>query len=314
MTMASPQLQKLIAAFEARSHEVADKTLSDEETVALYRSDTDAELLLVDGIAPTLAPDTTITPVLAGNVPCEWVIAAGSDDNRRLLFIHGGGWVAGTLESYRHQFEAMSRATGMAVLAVDYRLAPEHPYPAGLDDCVTAWMWMLEQGPDGAGACKTAHLVGDSAGGNLTFALLLRLRDESKTLPVAAAAFAPATDFTGASPSMTERQHLDPFIQAGNIDWIFSQYVQDGTPPTHPYVSPVFGDFSSLPPFLVHSGEREVLHDDGLRLVEAARKAGVDASFKTLPGLIHTTEYWCHVVPEGLESLKEVGAFLKSHD
>ncbi len=311
--MASPQLQKLIAAFEARAREGTDETLSDAEIVALYRSGTDDELLLVDGIAPTLSPDTTVTSVSVEDVPCEWVMAAGADADRRLLFIHGGGWIAGTLNAYRHQFEAMSRATGMAVLAVDYRLAPEHPYPAGLDDCVTAWMWMLNHGPNGEGAGKTAHLVGDSAGGNLTFALLLRLRDEGKPLPVAAAAFAPATDFTCASPSMTERQHLDPFIQADNIDWIFSQYVQDGTPKTHPYVSPVFGDLSGLPPLLVHSGEREVLHDDGLRIVEAAKQAGVDATFKTLPGLIHTTEYWCHVVPEGLESLNEVGAFLKSH-
>lgn len=311
--MASPQLQKLIAASEARSQEVADETLSDEETVALYRSGTDGELLLVDGIAPTLSPDTTVTPVSAGDVPCEWIIADGAHANRRLLFIHGGGWIAGTLESYRYQFEAMSRVTGMAVLAVDYRLAPEHPYPAGLDDCVMAWMWMLEQGPDGSGACKTAHLVGDSAGGNLTFALLLRLKDEGKSLPVAAAAFGPATDFTGASPSMIERQHLDPLINASSMSWIFGLYVQDETPPTHPYVSPVFGDLTGLPPILVHSGEREVLHDDGLRIVEAAKAAGVDATFKTLPGLVHTTEYWCHVVPEGLESLNEVGAFLKSH-
>lgn len=311
--MASPQLQKLIAAFEARSGEGADETLSDNETVALYRSGTDDELLLVDGIAPTLLPDTTVIPVSVDGVPCEWIMASGADADRRLFFIHGGGWIAGTLKSYRHQFEAMSRATGMAVLAVDYRLAPEHPFPAGLDDCVTAWMWMLNHGPDGEGPCRTAHLVGDSAGGNLTFALLLRLKDEAKPLPVAAAAFAPATDFTGASPSMTERQHLDPFIDGSSMPWIFGMYVQDGTPPTHPYVSPVFGDLTGLPPILVHSGEREVLHDDGLRIVEAAKAAGVDATFKTLPGLIHTTEYWCHVVPEGLESLNEVGAFLKSH-
>lgn len=311
--MASPQLQKLIAAYEARNRDDAGEALSDEETVAQYRSGTDSDLMLVDGIAPSISSDTTVTTVSAGGVPCEWIVAAGADANRRLFFIHGGGWIAGTLTAYRHQFEAISRATGMAVLAVDYRLAPEHPYPAGLDDCVTAWMWMRDHGPDGEGACTTAHLVGDSAGGNLTFALLLRLKGENKPLPVAAAAFAPATDFTGASPSMSERQHIDPLIDGTSMPWIFGLYVQDGTPATHPYVSPIFGDLSGLPPILVHAGEREVLHDDGLRIVEAAKAAGVDATFKTLPGLVHTTEYWCHVVPEGLESLNEVGAFLKSH-
>ena len=97
------------------------------------------------------------------------------------------------------------------------------------------------------------------------------------------------------------------------VPWVASLYVTDGTSLTHPYVSPVFGDYSGLPPFLVHVGEREVLHDDGKRVVEKARQAGVDARFKTLPGLIHDTEYWCHFVPEGLASIDEAGAYLKSH-
>lgn len=246
-------------------------------------------------------------------MPCEWVLAAGADPGRRLLWIHGGGWIAGTLDGYRHQVEALSQESGMAVLAVDYRLAPEHPYPAGLDDCRTAWLWMLEHGPDGACAPQVAMLAGDSAGGNLTFALMLRLKDERLPLPRAAAAFAPATDFLGKSPSRRERAHLDPMIEPERIADIRAMYIQDDTPWDHPYVSPVYGDLSGLPPVLVHAGEREVLHDDGLRLVEAAKAAGVDACFKTLPGLIHTTEYWLHVVPEGRESLNEVAAWLRSH-
>ena len=311
--MASPRLQKLIAAFEARRDASADEPANDEEAVAQYRSYADEELALVDGIGPSLPADTTVHAVSVAGVPCEWVMAQGASPHRRLLFIHGGGWLSGTLDNYRHQVEALSRATGLSVLAVDYRLAPEHPFPAGLDDCVTAWIWMLENGPDGEGACDRPLLAGDSAGDNLTFALMLRLKDEGKPLPVATVAFAPATDFTGASPSMTERRHLDPFIQLDNVDWIFGQYVLDGTPRTDPYVSPVFSDLSGLPPFLVHAGEREVLHDDGLRIVEAAKAAGLDARLKTLLGCVHTTEYWCHVVPEGLGSLNEIGAYLKSN-
>lgn len=310
--MASPQLQSLIRSLEESRARPADPDLDQDAVIAAYRVETDACLVL-DGIAPSIAYDTRVTPVMADGASCEWVLAAGADAHRRLLWIHGGGWVAGTLEGYRHQVEALSRATGMAVLSVDYRLAPEHPYPAGLDDCVAAWMWMLANGPDGQGAASVAMLAGDSAGGNLTFALMLRLRDEGKPLPRAAAAFAPATDFLGRSPSRRDRAHLDPMIAPDSVHWIAGLYVQDGTPLDHPYVSPAYGDFTGLPPFLVHAGEREVLHDDGLRVVEAARAAGVDARFKTLPGLVHTTEYWCHVVPEGLESLNEVGAYLKSH-
>ena len=112
---------------------------------------------------------------------------------------------------------------------------------------------------------------------------------------------------------MTKRAHIDPSFNRHKLDWVASVYVTDGTPLTHPYISPFFGDFSGLPPFLIQTGEREVLHDDGKRVVEKARKAGVDARFKTLPGLIHGTEIWCHFVPEGLATLNEAGAFLKNH-
>ncbi len=311
--MPSPQLQSLIAMFEAaRAGATSDVPADTAATVAAYREQTDACLVL-DGVAPSLKADTRVVAIAAGGVPCEWILAAGADPARRLLWIHGGGWIAGTLAGYRHQVEALSEETGMAVLAVDYRLAPEHPYPAGLDDCVAAWTWMLENGPEGQGAPRVAMLAGDSAGGNLTFALMLRLKDEARPLPKAAAAFAPATDFLGRSPSRRERAALDPMISPDGIEWIARLYIQDDTPHDHPYVSPVYGDMAGLPPFLVHAGEREILHDDGLRIVEAARAAGIDAHFKTLPGLIHTTEYWCHAVPEGRASLNEVAAYLKSH-
>lgn len=307
--MPSPQLQKLIDSFDQPG---GDPDATQEEAIAAYRRRMD-DCAVIDGMAPTIADATNIIKVSAGGVPSEWVLAEGADPDLRLMFIHGGAFIGGSLDGYRHQVEALSRATGMALLAIDYRLAPEHPYPAGLDDCVAAWDWMLAHGPAGKGAAGAVFLAGDSAGGNLTLALMLRLRDEGRRLPQAAAAFSPATDFTGSSPSRKDRAHLDPAIDPARLPWIASLYVTDGTPLTHPYVSPVFGDYSGLPPFLVHVGEREVLHDDGKRVVEAARQAGIEARFKTLPGLIHTTEFWCHYVPEGLASLNEAGAYLKSH-
>jgi acetyl esterase/lipase len=305
----SPQFRRLLASFAKPDVEPG---ASLKEIVAAYRRQTDA-CVVIDGCAPVIAPTTRVESILADGVPGEWVLAEGADPDLRLMFVHGGGWIAGTLDGYRHQVEAMSRATGMAVLAVDYRLAPEHPYPAGLNDCVASWMWMLENGPDGREVSRAPFLAGDSAGGNLIFALMLRLRDVGQPLPKAAAAFSPATDFTGASPSMKERAHLDPAIDPAMLPWIAGLYVVDDTPLTHPYVSPVHGDMTGLPPFLVHVGECEVLHDDAERIVDKAKEAGVDARLKTLPGLIHTTEYWCHYVPEGLASLNEVGAYLKSH-
>lgn len=311
--MPSPEFAKLLEAAEkaARDND-AWADLPVDEIMVAYRRQTD-QSLVVDGVAPSVSPTTRVEKVTAGTVPSEWVMAEGADPDLRLMFIHGGGWVAGTLDGYRHQVEALSRATGMAILAIDYRLAPEHPYPAGLNDCVSAWTWMLANGPAGESAPREVFLAGDSAGGNLTFALLLRLRDEGRRLPKAAAAFGPPTDFTCSSPSMKERAPFDPMIKPEDVAWLASIYITDDTPLTHPYVSPAFGDFTGLPPFLVHAGEREVLHDDGKRVVEKAVEAGVDARFKTLPGMVHTTEYWCHFVPEGMESLNEVGAYLKSH-
>ena len=147
----------------------------------------------------------------------------------------------------------------------------------------------------------------------MALALMLRLRDENLQSPNAAAAFSPGADFTGTAPSMTNCADTDPCFSRKDLDLIASIYVSDGTPLTHPYLSPFFGDFTGLPPFLIQTGEHEVLHDDGKRVVDKARNAGVDAHFKTLPGLIHCTENWCHVVPEGLAVLSEAGNFLKQY-
>ena len=307
--MPSPQFQKLLDSLGQSS---ANTEASRDEIIAAYRQQM-SDCLVIDGVAPSIAKTTKAEKVLAGEVPSEWVLAEGADPDLRIMYIHGGGFMAGTLDGYRHVVEALSRASGMAVLAIGYRLAPENPFPAGLDDCVAAWTWMLSHGPMGEGAPRAAFQAGDSAGGHLALALMLRLRDEDKPLPKAAAAFSPGADFTGSGPSMTERADIDPTFSRQKLDWVASVYVTDGTPLTHPYVSPFFGDFSGLPPFLIQTGEREVLHDDGKRVVEKARKAGVDARFKTLPGLIHGTEIRCHFVPEGLATLNEAGTFLKSH-
>jgi len=307
--MPSPQFQKLLDILGQSS---ANPETSRDEIIAAYRRET-ADCLVIDGVAPSIAATTKVEKVSAGGVPSEWVLAEAADPDLRIMYIHGGGFMAGTLDCYRHVVEALSRASGMAVLAIDYRLAPENPFPAGLDDGVAAWTWLLGHGPKGEGTPRAAFQAGDSAGGHLALALMLRLRDEHKPLPMAAAVFSPGADFTGSAPSMTDRADIDPTFSREKLDWVAGIYVGDGTPLTHPYVSPYFGEYAGLPPFLIQTGEREVLHDDGKRVVEKARKAGVDAHFETLPGLVHATEYWCHFVPEGLATLNKAGSYLKSH-
>lgn len=307
--MTSPQFQTLFSRLRRSER---DPSASLEETISDVRQEIE-DCLSIDGVVPSIAASTTISPVCAAGVASEWVLAEGVEPDLRIMFIHGGSFISGTLTGHRHVNKALSQASGMAVLSVDYRLAPENPYPAGLDDCVVAWTWMQAYGPGGEGKSRATFLVGSSAGGGLAMATMLRLRDEGKPLPAAAAAFAPATDFTASSPSMTERAHLDPVMRPEDYAWVANLYVADGTDLTHPYVSPAFGDFSGFPPFLVHAGERDVLHDDGKRVVARAKEAGIDARFKTLPGMTHGVQYWCHYVPDGLASLDEVGAYLKSH-
>lgn len=305
----SPQFEKL---FKSLSQSERDSGASVKEILAGLRQEIE-DCLLIGGVAPSIATSTKVQPVSAAGVASEWVLAEGVDPELRLMFIHGGSFISGTLTDHRHVNEALSQASEMAVLAVDYRLAPENPYPSGLDDCVTAWTWMQAYGPGGKGKPRATFLAGSSAGGGLAMATMLRLRDEGKPLPTAVAVFAPATDFTASSPSITERAHLDPVMRPEDYAWVANLYVADGTDLAHPYVSPAFGDFSGLPPFLVHAAERDLLHDDGKRVVERAKEASIDAKFKTLPGMTHGVQYWCHYVPEGLASLNEAGVYLKSH-
>jgi len=305
--MPSHEFEMLLQTFGLSE---SDPEASLEESIAAYRRYC-ADCAVVDGVAPVHAASTQVTPVLAGGVSSEWVMADGADPDLRLLFVHGGSFIAGSPADHRQMTEALSRETGAVVLAPDYRLAPESPFPAGLDDCLAAWSWMLDHGPAAAAKSQANLMSGASAGGGLALALMLRLRDEAKILPDAAVVFSPAADFTTSSPSMTERAHLDPTIKKEDYAWAAGLYVSDGTALTHPYVSPAFGDYSGLPPLMVFVGEREVMHDEAQLVVDKARQAGVEAHFKPQPGMVHNIEFWCHYVPEGLASLKEAGAFLR---
>ncbi|MGH6719986.1 MAG: alpha/beta hydrolase, partial [Alphaproteobacteria bacterium] len=252
-------------------------------------------------------------PVTAGGVPGEWVVTPDSDPDHRLLWCHGGGWIACRPADYRNITSTLAQETGAAVLAIDYRLAPEHPYPAGLDDGVAAYRWLRANGPGGPGAARSLWVAGDSAGGNLTLALLLRLKAAAEPQPNAAATLGAATDLTGASPSMTTRAALDPMVSLDGLRTLARLYVMGAAALTDPFVSPLYGELAGLPPLRMHAGEREVLVDDTLRFAERARAAGVHVEAKVWPEMIHVFEGFCHVLPEGRQSLAEIGAFLRAH-
>lgn len=251
--------------------------------------------------------------VPSAEVPMEWIVTEGAEPDRRILYLHGGSWISGSPAGYRALVSRLSLATGAVVLAVDYRLAPEHPFPAGLDDSLTAYRWMLKNGPDGGGPAASAYLMGDSAGGNLALASLLKIRDDGLTLPAAVVALSPATDFTGASPSLVSRADVDPIINPKVFSALAPIYLGPTIDPTSPYVSPLYGDFTEMPPLLLQVGDAEVLLDDSRRLADHAAAQGCDVTLDVWPGMPHVFQGFAPFLSEASEAIARIGDFIRRH-
>ena len=245
--------------------------------------------------------------VKVGDVPCEWVLAPGADPDLRLLYLHGGGWVSGSGGYYLPLAAQLSAAAKCAVLLPDYRLAPEHPFPAGLDDCVRAHEWMIANGPAGLAPARATFIAGDSAGGNLTLATLLALRDRKLRLPACGIPISPATDFTLASESLKTVD--DPIISAKTMAEFRDLYLgkQD---PKNPLASPVFGDYRGLPPLLIQVGEHEMLRDDSVRVAKKIRADGIPVKLEVWPGMVHV--FHIHGLPESKEAIERMADFMRS--
>jgi len=252
-------------------------------------------------------PDIHVEPTRAGGVPGEWVTAPGARADRALLYLHGGGYVAGSPASHRALTAAISRAARIRVLAIDYRLAPEHPFPAALDDAVAAYTWLLGQGF----SARSIAVGGDSAGGGLTAALLVRLRDEGRPLPAAAFMFSPWTDLAGTGESARTRAKLDPML-VGDLAHFGSFYVGPEGDPKHPLISPIHAELHGLPPLLIQVGTHEVLHDDAVRLAERVRAGRGRAELDVWDGMIHVFQAFPSFLPEARRAIARIGEFLRA--
>ncbi|AWN46695.1 alpha/beta hydrolase [Methylobacterium terrae] len=239
-----------------------------------------------------------------GGVPGEWVARPDlAPDAPRLLYLHGGGFIACSPRTHRPLTGGFA-ARGLRVFCPDYRLAPEHPFPAALDDAVACWSAFAAAGPAG--------VAGDSAGGNLALALMLRARRDGLPLPDAAVLFSPSTDMLGRGDSMRTNARRDAMFEPDKLQHLVDLYLA-GHDPEDPLASPVNGDPAGLPPLLFHVGAREVLRDDSVRFAEKARRAGVDATVKVWPVVPHVWQLAHGFLPEGRRSLSEAAAFLKAH-
>lgn len=251
--------------------------------------------------------DVVVTDVLAGGVPAYRLDAPGADTGRVLLYLHGGGYEFGSLRSHGELAARLGRAARMRVLFPEYRLAPEHPFPAAIDDVLSAWHWLRTD--QNASANSTA-VAGDSAGGGLSVALLVALRDAGEALPAAAALMSPTVDLTGSGASMSERVDQDSILTPALLRRLSSDYLA-GADPTAPLASPLFASLSGLPPMLVQVGTAELLLSDAERLATAAAEAGVHVTLEIGDGLPHVFQSTLGT-PEAAEATEQIGTFLRS--
>jgi acetyl esterase/lipase len=250
-----------------------------------------------------------LDPVDLDGVPGEWSIVPGSDAARVLLFFHGGGYCSGSIASHRRMVTEAGRAAGIRTLAVDYRLAPEHPFPAAYDDALTAWRFLRKAGI----AARHIAVGGDSAGGGLTIALLNRLRDAGEELPGCAWLVSPWTDLTLSGATLVTRDAVDPLIHAGYLRELADAYVPASVDRKDPRVSVLFADLAGLPPLWIQVGSAETLLDDAVRFAAAAGAQDVPVSLEIWPHMIHAWPLWNAQLEPGRRALAAAGAFLRRH-
>jgi epsilon-lactone hydrolase len=251
--------------------------------------------------------DVRVREVTAGGVPAHWLDAPEADPGRVLLFLHGGGYQLGSVRSDGELAARLGRASGMRVLFPDYRLAPEHPFPAAIDDVLAAWRW-LRTGQDLA--ASSVAVAGDSAGGGLAVALLVATRDAGQALPAAAVLMSPTVDLTSSGASMTERAGQDPISTPAMLRQFASDYLAGADPET-PLASPLFASLAGLPPLLIQVGTADLLLSDSERLAAKAADAGVDVTLEIGEGLPHVYQLLLGT-PEATHATEQIGTFLRA--
>jgi monoterpene epsilon-lactone hydrolase len=243
----------------------------------------------------------------AAGVNATWIAAPGVGTDRVLLYLHGGGYVMGSVQSHWDLIARLSSACGCRALGVDYRLAPEHVNPAAVEDAVSAYRWLHGQGV----APASIAIAGDSAGGGLTMMALLALRIAGIPLPAAAVLLSPWVDFEAAGESFTSRKHVDPMVRRRLIHDTTQLYLAGKISPRDPEVTPMHADLSGLPPLLVQVGDHETLLDDSRNFCERARLAGVDATLEIWPQMFHVFQLFADEIEDARRAIDAIGAFVR---
>ena len=293
--MASPELQMVLEMLSANP-------LLGERPAEEMRAGLEA---MAGGFA--LDPDVRVAPTRAAGMAAEWIATPGASADHAILYLHGGGYVVGSLNTHRELASRVGREANARVLTVDYRLAPEHPHPAAVDDAVDAYRWLLAEGL----APERLAIAGDSAGGGLTIATLLALRDRGVPLPSGGVCFSPWVDMEATGESMDTIAN-DPMLSRELILHFARFYLGNGTVDARtPLAAPLHADLRGLPPLLVQASRHEVLRDDAVRIVDKARAAGVACELELTDEVPHVWQIFASILPEGREALARAGAFLR---
>lgn len=291
--MSNPEIDALRAAIAARP-QPAD--------LAEMRKAIDAR-----GLANGLAGDVTVTPVSAAGVNAEWTATPNAAANRAILYVHGGGYVIGSLDSHRHVVAEIGRAAATRVLALDYRMAPEHPFPAAVDDALAGYRFLLARGF----APGHIALAGDSAGGGLVVAAMVAIRDAGLAQPACGWAISPWVDMEVSGASMTSKAGEDPTVQRAGIEFMAKTYL-GGADPRHPLASPLHADLRGLAPLLIQVGAAETLLDDATRLAARAGAVNVPVTLEIWPEMIHVWHVYHPQLAAGRKAIANGGAYVKS--
>jgi acetyl esterase/lipase len=255
-----------------------------------------------------LPPEIEIVPVDAAGVTGEWLRPSSAPKDKAILYFHGGGLVIGSARSHRGIVSKFVKGSGIAALVFDYRLAPEHPFPAALDDSTTMYRHLLALGI----APSNIIFMGDSGGGNLVFTTLLALKEQGQPLPAAAVAMSPWTDLTNSGASYQTNAKVDSLTWRDSQE-TFSNYYCGKHDPKTPLISPLFGDLTGLPPMLIFAGGDELMRDDSTRFADKAKHDGVNVTLRVGAGMFHCYPACAPIFPEATQAMDEICTFVKRH-
>jgi acetyl esterase/lipase len=258
--------------------------------------------------AAHIPEEIVVEAAVAAGRPAEWSRLKGAPEDKTILYLHGGGYTMGSLITHRQMVAFISRAAGASALSLDYRLAPEHPFPAAVEDAAAAYRWLLKQGF----APEKIAVAGDSAGGGLTVATLLMLRDSGDPLPAAAICLSPWTDLSCSSESYATNAATEAMIAEDMIKEMAAMYL-NGSDPKTPLASPIFADLTGLPPLLIQVGSEEVLLGDSIALDRKAGTCGVSSTLEIWQDMIHVWQAFSPILAEGRDAINRIGEFYKAH-